>query len=207
MTKMKTSKKQLFFFNGLLFVIAIIFIQYSIATHSDEVQDVQISSVKPVLQGRFAEAMTVFDEPQDIPNIEFKTIFGKDMSLDDLKGEWVIVNFWATWCAPCLVEMPSLQALQDAYGGQGVRVVAISLDRNMTGDKLREFMNDKGFGPVAAYYDATNSVMRSLSLRGLPTSIILSPNGKAIGKFEGDADWVGEDAKAFIASLLAPAQP
>jgi hypothetical protein len=92
-------------------------------------------------------------------------------------------------------------------GGQGMQVVAVSLDRNMNGEKLRAFMNKHQFGPIAAYYDPSNQVMRSLSLAGLPTTLILTPNGKIFSKFEGDVDWVSDDAISFIASLLTPVQP
>ena len=205
MTKIKSSKKQLFFFNGLLFVIALIFIQYSIATHEEEVEPHTISAmVAPVLQGRIKDAMVMFDSPQTMPEFEFQSIFGAKMSLDDFKGQWVILNFWATWCPPCLAEMPSLQAAEDEFGGQGIRVVGVSLDRDMNGDKLRSFLEDKGFGPIAAYYAVDNTVMRTLNLRGLPSTYIIAPNGKAIGVVEGDTDWVGADASTLINSLINP---
>jgi thiol-disulfide isomerase/thioredoxin len=204
MAKTKTSKKQLFLFNGLLFIIALIFIQYSIATHEPDEQTVLKNPITPLLQGRIENAMVLFDVPRDMPDIQFRTIFGNEMSLNNMRGQWVILNFWATWCAPCLVEMPSLQAAQDEFGGQGIKVVAVSLDRNMNGDKLRLFMEDKGFGPIAAYYDAENTVMRTLNLRGLPSTYIIAPNGKAIGVVEGDVDWVGNDARVLINSLVNP---
>lgn len=124
------------------------------------------------------------------------------MTFDDLKGQWMILNLWATWCPPCLVEMPSLQNLQNKYGGQGVKVVAISLDRKMDGKKLRTFLSRKNFGPIAAYYGDGKRAMDLFAMRGLPTTYILEPGGRAIGSIAGDIDWTGEEATAFIESLI-----
>lgn len=198
--------KSLFIYNALLLAVVFAMIQFSVSTSNvDQKKTDHIPAL--ALQGRMAAAMTIYDTPQDFPNFVFKTALDKALSMDDLKGQWVIVNFWATWCPPCLVEMPSLQQAQDKWAGQGLRIVAISLDRQMTAAKLRDFIADKGFGPIAAHYDAEGRIMRELKLRGLPTSYILAPNGKAIAVFEGDTDWTDADSDAFIASLLAPAQP
>ncbi len=196
----KINLKRLFIFNGLLLIVAFGIIQYSVVTHSTEIES--DLSLQPVIQGKFGERLTIFETPIPIDNVEFKTVFEKNMSLDDLKGQWVILNLWATWCPPCLVEMPSLQGVEDTYGRQGIKVVAISLDRNMSGKKLREFMNKHQFGPIAAYYGDWTTIKNQLKIKGLPTTYILSPNGQAIGVYSGDAEWMGEDARAFIESLM-----
>ena len=203
MTKPKRPLRSLFIFNGLLLVIAFAAIQFSVVRYEDsEPAPMPTLPTDPVLNGRMAEAMTVFDTSIAFHDFTFKTAFDKDITLDNLKGQWVVLNFWATWCPPCLVEMPSLQALQDKIGGQGIQVMAVSLDRNMNGEKLRKFMDKNDFGPVAAFYDADGTVMRTLNLKGLPTTYILAPNGRVFSVFEGDADWTSEDALAFIQSLI-----
>lgn len=198
MKKTKKSTRHLFIFNALLLVAAFVMIEFAVKKY--EKQPLELP--QPVLQGRMMEEMTVYEAPQDMPDFTFKTAFDKEMRLDDFKGQWVILNFWATWCPPCLIEMPSLQALQDKMGGQGLQVVAVSLDRNMNGEKLRSFINKHEFGPIAAYYDPSNQVIRGLSLAGLPTTFILAPNGKVFAKFEGDADWISDDSLAFVESLF-----
>lgn len=202
--------KSLFIFNILILVVAFIMIQYSVVSHETQAEDekpIVLGTVKPVMKGRVADAFVYYDEARVLENYKFNTAFDKETSLDDLKGQWVVLNFWATWCPPCLVEMPSLQAMQDNFKGQGVKVVAVSLDRNMNGKKLREFMSKHQFGPIANYYDPTGKLLHQLGLRGLPSTYILAPDGRAIGLFEGDADWTSEDVTAFIASLLTRAQP
>jgi len=115
--KKKSNLKRLFIFNGLLLVVAFAALQYSVVKN----EPVQMLDISSVIQGGFAKRLTMYNTPRDIPNIQFKTVFNKDMSLDDLKGQWLILNLWATWCPPCIIEMPSLQKLQDTYEGQGVK--------------------------------------------------------------------------------------
>ena len=198
----KGNLKRLFLFNGLLFVVALCLIQYSVV-----INDVPSKESPVIPDGLFSQKLNVFDEPRPFPDLAFKTAFDKDIMLDDVKGEWIVLNFWATWCPPCLVEMPSLQKLQDSMGNLGIKVVAVSLDRNMDGKRLRDFMAKHQFGPIAAYYGDYPSISRQVQIRGLPTTYILAPNGQAVASYEGDADWSGEEAKAFIASLLSRAQP
>ena len=198
----KGNLKRLFIFNGLLFIVVIGIWQYSLMTDASK----QMSNPPPVATGEFAKRLTVFDTPQAFPNLEFKTAFDKEMSLDDLKGQWIVLNFWATWCPPCLTEMPTLQNLHNIIERQGGKVVAMSLDRNMTGQRLREFMNKNDFAPMAAYYSDWQTVKQQVEIKGLPTTYILSPNGQAVAVYEGDAYWDGEEAVTFITSLLAPAQ-
>jgi thiol-disulfide isomerase/thioredoxin len=182
---MKTSKKQLFFFNALIFVIALILLQYAVVSYDQEKKTIVNENFEPNLQGRFQDIVIPFDEPQPMPKIEFNTMFDKRINIDDLRGQWIVLNLWATWCAPCLVEMPSLQAAQDFYGGQGIKIVAVSVDRNMDAAKLKDFIKRENFGPIAAHYDPNNIIMGSLNIRGLPTSYILAPNGMAVAKIEG----------------------
>lgn len=194
----KTNLKRLFIFNAILLIIAFAMIQYAVV--KDE--PIEPLNITPIAQGEFAKRLTIYDTPRDTPNIEFKTVFNKRMSLDDLKGQWVILNFWATWCPPCLVEMPSLQKSQDEYGGQGIEVVAVSLDRNMDGKKLRDFMAKHQFGAIAGYYGDWPTIKNQAEIKGLPTTYILSPNGQAIGVYQGDAEWFGDDARMFVESLI-----
>lgn len=201
--------KRLFIFNAALLLVAFIFIQYSVVTHKDEpilippTHNVVDNAIKsPVIEGNFQDRFTSYKTPEPMPDFQFKTAFDKDMTFDDFKGQWVILNLWATWCPPCLVEMPSLQEIQNKYSGQGVKVVAISLDRNMDGKKLRDFLSRKGFGPIAAYYGDGKVAMKLFAMRGLPTTYILEPGGRAIGSISGEIDWTKDDATALIDSLI-----
>ena len=213
MAKNRQNLKQLFLFNGLLLVVAFILIQYSVITHekpvtkTEDVNNVeqdnafQSTSFNPVLKGEF-EKVEMFNMVQEPFNIPFKNILEKDKTLDDLKGQWVVLNFWATWCPPCIVEMPHLQELQDNYGGRNVKVVAISLDRQMTPEKLRDFMAEYHFGPIAAYYGDWPTIKPHFQIDALPSTYILSPNGQAVARVGGALDWSSDDANTFIESLI-----
>ncbi len=204
----KKNLKRLFLFNGLLFVIALGLIQYSVVTHGDESENLSSPNLSSVIipEGEFARKLTLYDAPQSFPNIMFQTAFDKQTSLEDFKGKWVILNFWATWCPPCIVEMPYLQKLQDDMGDKGIQVIGVSLDRNMDGKRLRDFMKRHQFGPIAAYYGDYLTIKDQVELSALPTTYIIAPNGESIGVYLGDADWSGEEARAFITSLLTQAQ-
>lgn len=200
----KGNLKRLFIFNALLLVVAFTAIQYAVVENMDISAQPTVLELDRdyVVQGLLKQQLKLFDAPTDIPNIKFKNIFDSDMSLDDLKGQWIILNIWASWCPPCIKEMPSLQAVQDAYGGQGIKVIGISVDRDMEGDKLRKVMRHYNFGPIAAYYGEWMDIKPVLGIKGLPTTYILSPNGQAIGMVEGDIDWISDDTNAFIESLI-----
>lgn len=199
MRSSKNNLRSLFLFNGLLLLVTFILIQYSVV-QSESVQPVQ---VKPILQGDFVRQFELYNQPESVPPFTFKTVFGKDKTLEDFKGQWVFVNFWATWCAPCIKEMPSLQTMQNTYEDRNVTVLAIAVDRNMDGQKLMQFTRRYNFGPIASYYADNATMMRLFGLRGLPTTYVIAPDGRAIGHYLADTDWAGEDATVFVESLLA----
>ncbi len=196
---MKKAKnlKRLFIFNGLLLVIAFATIQYAVVNNTPHA-----NTTPPMATGEFAKRLNIFETPSQMPNLEFKTVFDKYTDLSDFKGQWVIVNFWATWCPPCIVEMPSLQALQDHYQNINVKVIGISLDRNMDGQKLRAFMRKYQFGPIAAYYGDWPTIKKQVDVTGLPTTYIINPKGNAIAVYKGDANWESDDVKAFMDGLI-----
>lgn len=218
MTKKTRNQKKLFLLSALLLGAAFISLQYSaylsegdtIAEPKSDIPADQnqgnIQNINDiytsVLQGEFKSRIVEFETPQVPYNIPFKNIVGKNFTLDDFKGQWVVLNFWASWCPPCITEMPSLQSLQDLYGGQGVQVIGIGVDRQMDGPKLRQIMQKFNFGPVAGYYGDWPLIKQHFEVTALPTTYILSPNGQAVAKLSGHADWVSEDAKIYIESLL-----
>ncbi|MDP1632621.1 MAG: TlpA disulfide reductase family protein [Caulobacter sp.] len=141
--------------------------------------------------------------PRPAPTAAFTDAAGKSMTLADFKGQVVVVNLWASWCAPCKIEMPTLAALQAAYLTQPVQIVAISVDRDSdlnlaTADIARN-------APLKLYRDPSYKVAFSLEPRakGFPTTIVYDKHGRERARLEGEADWSSKEARGLVEALLA----
>lgn len=159
--------------------------------------------VKPVLQGVFKH-VEVHSKPKTVPDAAYLADLKKPARLADFKGKWVVLNLWATWCPSCVVELPSLQKLADAYKDKDVHVVAVSVDDAESVDDFKNMMaRAKVSGiKVARNWDDTGDISNNLWPEAVPTTYFISPEGKVYATLEGDADWAGPDAKAFIDSLI-----
>lgn len=114
-----------------------------------------------------------------------------------LKGKVVLLNFWATWCAPCIHELPTLDKLQSELGSDKFEVVAVSIDlRGM--EKVGPFWREKGFKHLAIRLDQRGTMMRAFGTRGLPTTFLVDHEGNVVGYLEGHADWASAEAKALM---------
>lgn len=118
-----------------------------------------------------------------------------------LKGKVVVLNFWATWCAPCVVELPTLDRLQAELGSGRFEVVAVSVDlRGM--EKVGPFWKDKAYKHLAIRLDQRGTLMRAFGARGLPTTFLIAHDGTVVGYLEGHGDWASPAAKALIRYYL-----
>lgn len=138
---------------------------------------------------------------QPVAPVTFQGADGNPLSLDAFGGQVVLVNLWATWCAPCIQEMPSLDRLQAKFGDRGFVVLAISLDRG--GARLvQPFYERAGIKALAIYLEPTFKIASALGVRGMPTSLLLDRQGREIGRLEGEADWDAPEATALIEYFL-----
>ncbi|HEV2677651.1 MAG TPA: TlpA disulfide reductase family protein [Aliidongia sp.] len=135
--------------------------------------------------------------PAPAPDVTFSDGENATLGFKDFKGKVTLVNLWATWCAPCVKEMPSLEALKKAHGGADFDVVTISEDRGAR-KVVDPFFEKNGLAALPRYIDAESAVGRAFRVRGLPTTVLLDRDGNEIGRFEGGADWSGPDALALI---------
>ena len=139
--------------------------------------------------------------PQPAPEVSFTDLKGNWVALADFKGKLVLVNLWATWCQPCLKEMPSLEKLQTDQADK-LTVAAISEDRG--GNQVVEpFVAKLGLDKVKIYLDPKSAVGHAFSVRGLPTTLVIDAEGRLIGRVEGAAEW--DSAK--MAAALQPFLP
>jgi thiol-disulfide isomerase/thioredoxin len=140
-------------------------------------------------------------QPFPPPAVSLTDSSGHTVDLADLRGKVVVVNFWATWCGPCLQEMPSLERLQSRLG-ERIEVLAVSEDRG--GDKAVEpFIAKLGLNSVKVYIDPKSEVGHALGVRGLPTSFVIDREGKVLGRVEGAAEWDSRKILGVIEPLLS----
>ncbi|MBT3702237.1 MAG: TlpA family protein disulfide reductase [Alphaproteobacteria bacterium] len=139
--------------------------------------------------------------PVDVVDIGFKDGAGKVLHLSDFKGRVVLLNFWATWCAPCRREMPDLDALHKKYGGKDFLVLALSQDRKGL-EAVKEFYGEVDVKSLELYIDQKARTGRKLRVPGLPTTILLSRKGQEIGRLVGPAEWFSEDAQKIVEKAI-----
>ena len=126
---------------------------------------------------------------------------GNEITLADFRGKLVVLNFWATWCAPCLREMPSLDRLQGRLGGPDLEVVALSSDR-AGAERVDPFFSKAGIVHLARYLDPRNKTGRALGVRRLPTTLLIDRQGRLMGRLEGPAEWDSPEIVAFLKAKL-----
>ncbi len=141
------------------------------------------------------------ESPIPAPATIFKNAADEDITLADFAGKVLVVNFWATWCAPCIKEMPTLDALQAKLGGPDFEVLVISQDRE--GASVAEpFMAKNEWSNLALYTEAGNRFGRDANLRGLPTTLIIGKDGNEHGRVEGDTDWNSPEIEEQLRALM-----
>ena len=133
------------------------------------------------------------------PDLAFEDPDGAPVRLAEFGGKPLLVNLWATWCAPCIAEMPTLEALAEQR--PELQVLAVSQD--MAGrDKVESFLDGQGFEALRAYLDSSMGLMGALEVQSLPTTILYDSSGREVWRLTGIEDWTGQRA----ASLLAEAK-
>ena len=141
--------------------------------------------------------------PRDISTAAFVTKTGEG-TLQDFAGQHVLLNFWATWCAPCRKEMPMLSELQAELGGDAFQVVTLATGRNMP-VAIDKFFDDIDVDNLTKHRDPKMAIARDMSVFGLPVTVIIDPEGREIARLQGDADWSSESAKAVLQALVGDA--
>lgn len=146
------------------------------------------------------KALTVLDVPPPQPTLTFSNTRGEEMRLSDYKGKVILVNVWATWCPPCVVEMPMLNELQTLRGGPNFEVINISLDR--TAEEATQYLIDKDLGNLQDWHDSTYNLPSALKVPGLPVTILYNRQGREVARLSGEADWVSPEALLLIDKVL-----
>jgi cytochrome c biogenesis protein CcmG, thiol:disulfide interchange protein DsbE len=139
-------------------------------------------------------------ESAEAPDFTLLTLEGRSVQLREFRGKLVLLNFWATWCAPCLHEMPSMERLYQTFKQTDFVLLAVSMDRQ--GEEVARPFVDKLKLTFPVLLDHTLEVSRRYSVRGLPTTYLIDPEGLLIGVVIGARDWYKTEAKVLIAGML-----
>ncbi len=147
-------------------------------------------------------AFLIHPEPKPLADIAFQDAGGRALKLSDWKGRVVLINLWATWCAPCRKEMPDLARLQQELGSDQFEVVAISVDRKGP-EASSAFLKETGADNLKLYVEPTTRIVGELQSAGLPATILVDRQGREIGRLLGPADWASPEAVALVKAALA----
>lgn len=141
--------------------------------------------------------------PKPITDASYETFDGGAGQLSDYAGQYVLLNFWATWCAPCRKEMPDLAELQTEFGGEDFQVVTVATGRNPPA-KMKDFFAKIGVDNLPLHRDPKQQLARQMAVLGLPITVLIDPDGNEIARLRGDAHWASDSAKTLIRALIDP---
>jgi thiol-disulfide isomerase/thioredoxin len=133
------------------------------------------------------------------PALRLKNLAGNDITLDHFRGRTVVVNFWATWCAPCVAEMPSLQRLRDRMAVDGFEVIAVNLQENAA--RIQPFLDRLGVTFPVVVRDHDGSMRSAWGVDVFPTSFVVRPDGRIAWWVKGELDWDDARVESRLRSL------
>jgi thiol-disulfide isomerase/thioredoxin len=150
----------------------------------------------PPISGTVAK-FTPTDPGRPAPIEPFFDADGNEVTLHDFGGKVVLLNLWATWCAPCLEELPSLDRLQATLGGDRFQVVAVSVDRRGA-EAVRPYFRRLEIAHLPLYVEPKNRLASELGLQVLPSTIVIGPHGVMAGRIIGAVEWDAPEALALL---------
>jgi len=182
------------------FLFAMLYAATTLGANPVLSEPIDLSAISELRAGDMKKLL-IHAEPKKMTSVGFLDENGDKTGLDAYKGKVVLLNFWATWCPPCLAEMPSIDALQADLGGDDFAVVTIASGRNPL-PAIKAFFEKANITNLPILRDPRQKFSRANGVFGLPTTLILNKEGKEIARMQGDADWHSEEAIILIKALL-----
>jgi thiol-disulfide isomerase/thioredoxin len=164
-------------------------------------------ALDPPLTGQMHK-FQVFQKPIKVQEVVLSSRQTGLKYLSDYTGKIILLNIWATWCPPCVQELPSLNALQKDLGGEKFQVVTVSLDQDV--DVVKKFLEENKLDQLTAYVDSNGDLKKLEALRevaGIPATLILNQKLDTVALYQGDADWGSSDARAVIDYFIQNVKP
>ena len=159
----------------------------------------------PAADTQQAKGLDRSHKGEPAPIVKFRNPDGGEFDLSKFKGGPVLVNLWASWCAPCIKELPTLQQLEQAQAKDGkLGVIAVSQDDAPQGS-VEAFLAERDIGRFAAFHDADMKLTDALKIQVMPTTILYDADGKEVWRYVGDLDWTGDEASKLLAEAAPPA--
>jgi thiol-disulfide isomerase/thioredoxin len=161
-----------------------------------------LADIGPDLLKGSLSKMQLVKPPKPLPaDFGFLDADDKDVQFSAYKGKVVLLNFWATWCVPCVKEMPSLDKLQGEMGKDKFVVLPLSLD-GPSKSKVKPFYASKKLDNLGIYFDKGKKAMQALDVSVLPTSVLIDAKGEIIARIEGDAEWDKPESLALMKAAV-----
>lgn len=182
------------------FIFSLLYAAFALGANPVFADPIDLSQIADLRTGDM-QKLVVHSEPKEMADAGFFDEAGNEISLDAYEGKVVLLNFWATWCPPCLAEMPAIDAVQAELGGDDFAVVTVATGRNAI-PSIKKFFKKAEIKNLPILLDPKQNFARANGVFGLPTTVILDAKGYEIARMQGDADWHSTEALTVLRALL-----
>ncbi len=183
-------------------LVALVYTGLALLANPGMADPTDIGAISALRDGDMKKLVLHEDARPAIP-LQVSDMAGAPVTLEPDGETWRVVNFWATWCAPCRKEMPTLSALQEEIAPSPVEVLIVATGRNSPA-AIDRFLSEEGISNLPGYRDPKQKLARAFGVMGLPVTLILNPQGEEVGRLIGDADWNSDSAMAILGALSNP---